>query len=101
MNEKELQAEALKNLYVDSLSENSTQNATLNEGADPAIKSNETPAPLPTTGDGGDTGSNRALGVSKERMYCLKLHPHPVGQCAAGHKCVRQYIDAAPHRHRK
>ena len=52
---------------------------------------------IPGTGDGdgkgpgkGDgSGKNRALGVSDERAYCIGLHPHPQGECAAGWKCVR------------
>ena len=92
MSDKQQQAEALKDTYVDALVENNAQNAQLSEGGDPGA----VPV-IPGTGDGdgkgpgkGDgSGKNRALGVSDERAYCIGLHPHPQGECAAGWKCVR------------
>ena len=156
MSNKQAEAEALKDIYVDALMQNTTQNAHLSGGETPKGRqypisraayaaeyssdydsggsindegvamgagvllnkdgTKKTPgsgkgsrkgyAPgedpgavpiIPGTGDGdgkgpgkGDgSGKKRALGVSDERAYCIGLHPHPQGECAAGWKCVR------------
>ena len=84
MSNQKQQAEALKNNYVDALVENNVQNATLSEGGDPGAA-----PPSSESGKDNGKGKDRALGVSDERAYCIGLHPHPQGECAAGWKCVR------------